>query len=71
MQEEKDITRNRPTEKGRKNDPDLRDEDARQSASTMSTSETDSAKEHLTRTTSDQFRKSSDGDQNADERFDE
>jgi len=71
MQEEKDITRNRPTEEGRKNDPNLRDEDARQGANTMSTSETDSAKENLTRTTSDNFREDSDGDEKADKRFDE
>ena len=71
MQDEKDITRNRPTEEGRKNDPNLRDEDARQGATTMSTSETDSAKENLTRTTSDNFREDSDGDEKADKRFDE
>ena len=71
MQDEKDITRNRPTEEGRKNDPNLRDEDARQGANTMSTSETDSAKENLTRTTSDNFREDSDGDEKADKRFDE
>lgn len=71
MQDEKDITRNRPTEEGRSNDPNLRDEDARQGANTMSTSETDSAKENLTRTTSDNFREDSDGDNKADKRFDE
>jgi hypothetical protein len=71
MEDEKDITRNRPTEKGRRNDPNLRDEDARQGANTMSTSETDSAKERLTRTSSDNFREDSDGDEKADKRFDE
>jgi hypothetical protein len=71
MQEEKDITRNRPTEEGRRNDPNLRDEDARQGGNTMSTSETDSAKENLTRTTSDNFREDSNGDEKADKRFDE
>jgi hypothetical protein len=71
MQEEKDITRNRPTEKGRSNDPNLRDDDARQGANTMSTSETDSAKENLTRTSSDGFREDSEGDEKADKRFDE
>jgi hypothetical protein len=72
MQDEKDdITRNRPTEEGRRNDPNLRDEDARQGANTMSTSETDSAKENLTRTSSDNFREDSDGDEKADKRFDE
>ena len=71
MQEKNDIARNRPTEEGRQNDPNLRDEDARQGASTMSTSETDSAKENLTRTASDNFREDSDGDEKADKRFDE
>lgn len=71
MQDEKDITRNRPTEKGRRNDPALRDEDARQGGNTMSTSETDSANENLTRTTSDSFREDREGDEQADKRFDE
>jgi hypothetical protein len=71
MQDEKDITRNRPTEEGRRNDPNLRDEDARQGANTMSTSDTDDAKENLTRTTSDNFRVDSDSDEKADKRFDE
>ena len=71
MQEKNDITRNRPTEEGRRNDPNLRDEDARQGTNTMSTSETDSAKENLTRTTSDNFREDSKGDEKADKRFDE
>lgn len=71
MQEKNDITRNRPTEKGRQNDPNLRDDDGRQGANTMSTSETDSAKENLTRTASDNFREDSEGDEKADKRFDE
>ena len=71
MKDEKDITRNRPTEEGRRNDPNLRDEDARQGANTMSTSETDNAKENLTRTTSDNFREDGEGDEKADKRFDE
>jgi hypothetical protein len=71
MQDEKDITRNRPTEEGRRNDPNLRDDDARQGANTMSTSETDGAKENLTRTTSDSFREDEPGDEKADRRFDE
>ena len=71
MQENNDIVRNRPTEEGRRNDPNIRDEDARQGANTMSTSETDGAKENLTRTASDNFRKNSDGDEKADKRFDE
>ena len=71
MQEKNDITRNRPTEKGRQNDPNLRDDDGRQGANTMSTSERDSAKENLTRTASDNFREDSEGDEKADKRFDE
>lgn len=71
MEENNDITRNRPTEKGRQNDPNLRDEDARQGANTMSTSETDGGKENLTRTSSDNFREEVDGDEKADKRFDE
>jgi hypothetical protein len=71
MQEKDDIIRNRPTEKGERNDPNLRDEDARQGSNTMSTSETDSSKENLTRTSSDNFREDSSGDEKADKRFDE
>lgn len=71
MQEKNDMTRNRPAEEGSRNDPNLRDEDDRQGANTLSTSETDSAKENLTRTASDHFREGSDGDEKADKRFDE
>lgn len=71
MHDKDDITRNRPTEKGERNDPNLRDEDARQGANTMSTSETDEGKENLTRTSSDNFREDSEGDEKADKRFDE
>lgn len=71
MQDKNDIARNRPTEEGRQNDPNLRDDDGRQGASTMSTSDTDDAKEKLTRTASDNFREDSDGDEKADKRFDE
>lgn len=71
MQDKNDIARNRPTEEGRQNDPNLRDDDGRQGASTMSTSDTDDAKENLTRTASDNFREDSDGDEKADKRFDE
>lgn len=71
MQENNDITRNKPADEGRRNDPNLRDEDARQGANTMSSSETDGAKENLTRTSSDNFREDSKGDEKADKRFDE
>jgi hypothetical protein len=71
MQEEKEFVRNRPTEKGTQNDPNLRDEDARQGANTMSTSNTDGGKDNLTRTSSDNFREDSPGDEKADKRFDD
>lgn len=71
MDNEKDFQRNRPAEKGHQNDPNLRDEDARQGASTMSGSETDRGRESLTETTSDNFRQESDGDEKADKRFDQ
>lgn len=71
MQEEKDITRNKPSDEGSRNDPNIRDEDARQGTNTMSSSKTDGAKENLTRTSSDNFREDSDGDEKADKRFDE
>ena len=71
MEEKDDIVRNRPTEKGEHNDPNLRDEDARQGANTMSTSDTDSGKENLTRTSSDNFREDEAGDDKADKRFDQ
>jgi hypothetical protein len=69
--EKKDFQRNTPAEKGRQNDPYLRDEDARQGSNTMSTSDTDYQKENITRTTSDNFHEDSPGDKKADKRFDE
>ena len=71
MNDGKDITRNRPTQEGHRNDPNLRDEDARQGANTMSTSDPDGAKENITRTASDNFREDGEGDAQADKRFDE
>ncbi|HZH37085.1 MAG TPA: hypothetical protein VEX65_07410 [Flavisolibacter sp.] len=71
MQEEKEFVRNRPTEKGTQNDPNLRDEDARQGANTMSTSNTDGDKDNITRKSSDNFREDSPGDEKADKRFDD
>lgn len=70
MQDDKDITRNKPSEEGSQNDPNIRDEDARQGANTMSSSPTDGAKENKTRTSSDNFREDGDGDEKADKRFD-
>ena len=51
------ISRNRPAEKGRKNDPDLRDESAAQpGVQTMSSSKTDEANEKVSETAADDFR---------------
>jgi hypothetical protein len=66
-QEFEEFSRNRPAEKGTNNDPNIRDEDARQGASTMSTSKTDRASQELTKTSQDSFRETT--DDNADARF--
>ncbi len=66
------IERNQPAEAGRKNDPDLRDESAAQpGVSTMSSSPTDDANQHLTRTASDTFDTDLDFGKNADKAFDD
>ncbi|MGZ3838279.1 MAG: hypothetical protein ACXVMS_05175 [Flavisolibacter sp.] len=60
MQPSNDPIRNRPSEEGRKNDPDLRDESAAQpGTSTMSSSQTDDANQKLTETAADGFREKS------------
>ena len=65
------LERDRPAEEGRKNDPDLRDESAIQpGASTISSSPTDDANQHLTRTASDSFR-TNDTTKGADKNFDD
>jgi hypothetical protein len=67
-----DPKRNRPAEKGRNNDPNLRDEDARQqNLNTISSNDDADTDQHLTRTTSDSFREDEPGDKKADKRFDE
>jgi len=73
MENKKDnISRNKPTEKGRNDDPGLRDKSAAQpGVSTMSSSDTDEANEHITKTTSDHNRKESAEDQKADREFDD
>lgn len=49
--------RNRPAEKGRKNDPDLRDRSGEQpGVQTMSGSKTDKTNEEVTETAADDFR---------------
>lgn len=71
MDKKNDTGRNRPTEKGRDNDPDLRDESAIQpGADTVSSSDTDPANQRLTRTSADSFR-TEDDDPQADRSFDE
>ncbi|RYF79971.1 MAG: hypothetical protein EON98_13995 [Chitinophagaceae bacterium] len=67
-----DPKRNVPAEEGRRNDPNIRDEDARVgNVNTMSSGENDEANQNLTRTTSDNFREDGQGDEKADKRFDE
>jgi hypothetical protein len=71
MEDKDKIERNRPSEEGRKNDPDLRDESAAQpGASTISGSETDEDNQHLTKTAGDSFRPEM-PDKTADEKFDD
>lgn len=49
MNEDKNIERNRPSNEGRRNDPDIRDESAIQpGVSTISPSGTDDANQHVT-----------------------
>jgi len=67
-----DPRRNRPTEEGRNNDPDLRDESAAQPGiNTVSSSDYDDDNEELTKTAADDFREEDDFDPNADRSFDE
>lgn len=67
-----DPKRNTPTEKGRDNDPNLRDETAIQpGVSTVSNSDYDNDNDELTRTAADDFRTEDDTDSHADPSFDE
>ena len=67
-----DPRRNRQTEKGRNNDPNLRDESAIQPGiSTVSNSNYDDQNEELTKTAADDFREDDDFDPRADRSFDE
>lgn len=68
----KDLERNRPANKGERNDPNVRDADARQpGVSTMSSSDSDEGNQQLTKTSADNFREDGEGDELADKRFDE
>ena len=72
MTDSTDPKRNRPSDEGKDNDPNIRDESAVQpGVSTLSTSKNDEINQHLTRTASDNFREDSGGDEKADKRFDE
>ena len=71
MDKDEKITRNRPAEAGRNNHPDIRDESGQQpGVNTMSSSETDAANQHLTKTAADSSRDEK-ADPNADPSFDE
>ena len=64
--------RNVPAEKGRNNDPNLRDKDSAQpGVNTISTTDNDDVNQKLTKTASDDFREDKPGDEKADKRFDE
>lgn len=68
----KDPVRNKPTEAGRNNDPDLRDETAIQpGVSTVSVSDYDKENERLTETAKDDFREDDNVNSRPDPSFDE
>lgn len=72
MNHETNPQRNAPAEKGRNNDPFVRDEDAQQpGVQTMSPGKNDEANQHLTRTAADNFQENKEGDEKADKKFDE
>lgn len=67
-----DPRRNVPTEKGRNNDPNLRDESAIQPGiNTVSDSDYDEANEELTKTAADDFRENDKSEPTPDPSFDE
>jgi hypothetical protein len=64
--------RNEPAEKGRNNDPNIRDESAIQPGiNTVSTSDYADDNQHLTKTAVDDFREDINNDPNADRTLDE
>ena len=73
MENDKDkVERNIPSEEGRKNDPNIRDESALQpGVQTISSSDYDDANQHLTKTASDNFDPDTSFGKNADKKFDE
>ena len=71
MKENTDPLRNRPSDDGAHNDPNIRDESALKPGTyTISDSKTDDVNNHLTKTASDSFREGV-ADKKADTRFDE
>jgi hypothetical protein len=71
MESNNDPRRNRPADRGDRNDPHIRDEDGRQpGVSTMSSSDSEEANEDLTETAADNFREGV-RDRNADPDFDD
>lgn len=71
-EQDKKPVRNRPSEEGKQNDPNIRDESAPQpGVQTMSSSKTDEANQELTRTAADHYRTEGSDSDKADPRFDE
>lgn len=68
---DKELNRNRPSDEGRNNDPEVREESGQQpGVSTYSSSDTDESNQKLTKTASDGFRPENFG-QGAEASFDE
>ena len=68
----RDLQRNKPSDKGENNDPNVRDESAsKPSIETVSNSTYEDDNEELTETAADDFREETNFDQNADPSFDE
>ncbi len=71
MKEQTDTVRNRPSDEGEHNDPNIRDDSAlKPGTNTISNSDTDDVNNHLTKTASDGFRTEK-ADKRADKSFDE
>ncbi len=67
-----DPQRNQPAEKGRKNDPDLRDRsDIEPGINTVSSSDYDEANQKITKTAADDFRTEDTPEPKADPTFDD
>ena len=72
MDKNKDVERNRPADEGRDNDPNVRDYQGTQpGVSTISSSDSDEANQHPTRTAADNFREDRPDEPKPDKRFDE